>query len=173
MDILYEAYLNNKLELVSFNEKDASLPSSKLVQSCCVKFLFDLSKELAVDHYSQFKKKAGPSWMQLNRTNKLSLKSPFDRNELHDYLNQQLKQLFGYEKVDHRENAIIRWSRKKRDHVDEILVLESLAEEAEWTNYDEDELLVKNEVTNEIMNMLLSETAQVLSEVLSNRTSLY
>lgn len=81
--------------------------------------------------------------------------------------------MFAFEKIERRENSIIKWSRKKRDHVDEILVLECQNEELEWTNYDEDELFVKNEVTNEIMNILLSDTAEVLSNVLNKRTCLY
>lgn len=122
-----------------------------------------------MEHYEKFKIDKGPSWIKVVNKQKLSLNTPFNKTELEKYLNQKLKNLFGYEKVERRENAIIRWSRKKRDHVDEILVLESQAEETEWTNYDKDELLVKNDVTNEIMNMLLSETADLFSSILKKK----
>lgn len=41
------------------------------------------------------------------------------------------------------------------------------AEEKTWTNIDQDELLVKNRITNEIMDLLLKDTAQVLKKSLS------
>lgn len=168
-DVLYSAYLDDNLEGVSFDEQIVDANIFKIVEKGCLKFLFDICKDLAVEHYEKFRVDEGPSWMKLVNKQKLSLNAPFNKEELNRYLNKKLKVLLGYEKVERRENAIIRWSRKKRDHVDEILVLESQAEESEWTSYDKDELYVKNDVTNEIMNMLLSETAEVLSKVLMKK----
>lgn len=168
-DILYNAHLNSNLESVNFEEQTVDENVLKNVEKGCLKFLFDVCKDLAINHYEKFKVDEGPSWMKLVNKQKLSLNTPFNKTELDKYLNKKLKVLLGYEKVERRENAIIRWSRKKRDHVDEILVLESQAEESEWTDYDKDELYVKNDVTNEIMNMLLSETAEVFSTILKKR----
>lgn len=67
------------------------------------------------------------------------------------------------------EKAIQKWSGKKRDHVDEILLRECQEEASEWTNYDVDELIVKNGLTNDIMNMLLIETGHVLQTALDKR----
>lgn len=168
--ILYKAHLDDALEVAAFDEKLAADTFSKNnIEDGSAKFLFDICKELAVEHYAQFKKEIGPSWTHLTKKQKLLFNGPMDKVGLEKYLSKKLRQLFGYEKVELRENAIISWSRKKRDHVDEILVLESQAEESQWTNYDCDELYVKNEVTNEIMNMLLSETAEVLNNVLKKK----
>lgn len=168
-DILYSAYLGNSLEAVNFEDQIIDENVFKNIERHCLKFLFDVCKDLAVEHYEKFKIDEGPSWMKLANKQKLSLNSPFNKEQLKKHLSKKLKILLGYEKVERRENAIIRWSRKKRDHVDEILVLESQAEESEWTNYDRDELYVKNDVTNEIMNMLLCETAEVLSKVIMKK----
>lgn len=168
-NILYNAHVQDKLDSASFNDKQCHI-FDDTVDFSCVKFLFDICKELATEHYGLFRTEQGPSWMHLTKKAKLCVNSPLDKNELEIYLNKKVKELFAFEKVERRENAIIKWSRKKRDHVDEILVLECQDEEAEWTNYDKDELYVKNEVTNEIMNMLLSDTAEVLSKIFKKRT---
>lgn len=167
-NVLYNAHLSNTLADVRCDDQIINESMLKDVDKSCLMFLFDVCKEMAMEHYDKFKTDEGPSWTRIISTQRPQ-NTAFDRDQLRRYLNRKLKVLFGYEKVERRENAIIRWSRKKRDHVDEILVLESQAEESEWTNYDRDELFVKNEVTNEIMNMLLSETAKVLNEVLMKK----
>lgn len=167
---LFRAHLDNNLKNVNFENQTLDDTVLKNVEKGCLKFLFDLCKELAVEHYEKFKTDEGPSWVKLVSKEKLSLNGPFNKVELNGYFKKKLRVLLGYEKIERRENAIIRWSRKKRDHVDEILVLESQAEESEWTSYDRDELNVKNDVTNEIMNMLLSETAEVLSQILKKKS---
>lgn len=40
------------------------------------------------------------------------------------------------------------------------------AEEASWTNYDEDEAAVKTKVASEILDSLLSETVTLVSHIL-------
>lgn len=168
-NILYSAYLANTLEAVSFEEQIIDENLLKNIDKSCLKFLFDVCKDLSIKHYEKFKVDEGPSWMKLTNTQKLSLNTPFNKEQLDKFLNKELKILLGYEKIERRENAIIRWSQKKRDHVDEILVSESQTEESEWTNYDRDELYVKNDVTNEIMKLLLSETAQIFSKILKKK----
>lgn len=170
--ILHEAFLKEYLDSVSLEENESLFTACKPINKQSITFLFDVCKELAIDHYSQFKQETGPLWMHLGKKKKLSLDRPFDEDKLREYLSKKLKQLFGFEKVEHRESAIIKWSRKKRDHVDEILVLEAQAEEPEWTNYDKDELLVKNELTSDILNLLIKESAEVMSKALEKKTKL-
>ncbi|KAJ8919780.1 hypothetical protein NQ315_006309 [Exocentrus adspersus] len=167
--ILHKAYLSNNLDNISISETTLSL-ISKSISKECYKFVFDLCKELSTEHYKQFQKEECAAWLQARKNPKLAVTKPLDVTGLENHLCKKLKELFAYEKPTRRENAIIKWSRKKRDHVDEILVLESQAEEMQWTNYDKDELLVINDVTNDIMNMLLKETGQVLNSVLSKLT---
>ncbi|KAJ8940538.1 hypothetical protein NQ314_010700 [Rhamnusium bicolor] len=170
--ILHKAYLANNLDNISISEKTLGLISKNITKEC-YKFVFDLCKEISKEHYKKFEKEKCPSWLQVAKRPQLTVVKPLDVGGLEKHMNKNLKELFGYEKPERRENAIIKWSRKNRDHVDEILVMESQAEEVQWTSYDKDELLVMNDATNDIMNMLLKETGQVFSKILSKRTYLF
>nr|CAD7257626.1 unnamed protein product [Timema shepardi] len=95
---------------------------------------------------------------------------PRSRDDLHDIVQRQVSQLFGFAPRPGRDNLIVRWSRRKRDCVDDLLMRESHEEEAGWTNYDQDEVTVKNEVTVCILNCLLDETARVFKEIFDKRS---
>lgn len=166
---MHKAYATDNLDNISISENTLSL-ICKNINKECYKFVFDLCKEISREHYKQFEKEECPTWLQVRKNSRLAVIKPLDVTGLEKHMNKKLKELFEYEKPIRRENTIIKWSRKKRDHVDEILVMESQAEETQWTNYDKDELLVMNEVTNEIMNMLLKETGEVFSKILSKQT---
>ncbi|KAG5896300.1 hypothetical protein JTB14_008856 [Gonioctena quinquepunctata] len=167
--ILHKAHLSKNLENISISENTLSLISKNITKEC-YKFVFDLCKEIAKEHYKQFEEEKGPSWLCSNKKNQLAVVRPYDVKRLESQLIEKLRELFGYEKPMRRENALIKWSRKKRDHVDEILVMESQTEEARWTNFDRDELLVMDQVTNEIMDILLKETGKVLNDIFLKRT---
>merc|ERR1719333_1356134 len=62
-----------------------------------------------------------------------------------------------------KENLLVRWAGKKRDRVDEILVRELQEEEAVWVNYSKDEVVVKDQMTDTILNSLVQDTADVFS----------
>ena len=64
-----------------------------------------------------------------------------------------------------RENLLVSWAGKKRDRVDEILVRELQEEEALWTNYNEDEVLVKDQMTEQMLDFLISDTAMVFANI--------
>ena len=64
-----------------------------------------------------------------------------------------------------RENLLVSWAGKKRDRVDEILVRELQEEEALWTNYNEDEVLVKDQMTEALLDSLISDTAMVFAKI--------
>ena len=64
-----------------------------------------------------------------------------------------------------RENLLVSWAGKKRDRVDEILVRELQEEEALWTNYNEDEVLVKDQITEALLDSLISDTAMVFANI--------
>ena len=64
-----------------------------------------------------------------------------------------------------RENLLISWAGKKRDRVDEILVRELQEEEALWTNYNEDEVMVKDQMTEALLDSLISDTAKVFADI--------
>jgi len=78
--------------------------------------------------------------------------------------------LFGLRPRVAQESLLVRWSRKKRDHVDEILVGESQAEEAEWTRYDNETVQVKNELTSCLLDSLIQETASAFSDIIAKKS---
>ncbi|KAF5279776.1 hypothetical protein FQR65_LT03307 [Abscondita terminalis] len=168
--ILHKAAATNTIKDIVLKENSKKyLELKSNVEGQCYEFIFDLSKEFALDHYKQFEPDTGPSWMHLQKKSKLAIGRPFDQTGLQKFISKKVKQVLGHEVVVSKENLKHKWSGKKRDHVDELLVVECQAEEAEWTNYDRDELIVKDELTKEIMNMLLSETGQVLNNILSKK----
>ena len=58
-----------------------------------------------------------------------------------------------------------RWSQKRRDRVDQILVRELHSEESAWTDYAADEATVKNQLTDALMDMLIQDTADIFQKI--------
>lgn len=166
--ILHKAYLSSNLDHISMSENTLNLITKDIAKEK-YKFVFDLCKNICKDHYMQFDIEKCPTWLQVSVKPQLLIKKTFDVTELEKHISKKLRELFGYETPQRRENSIIKWSRKKRDHVDEVLVVECQAEDEQWINYEKDELLIMNEVTNEIMNFLISDTADVIGEIFSKR----
>ncbi|XP_076263015.1 uncharacterized protein LOC143198003 isoform X3 [Rhynchophorus ferrugineus] len=166
--IIHKAYVSNNLDNISISDKTLSL-IAKNINKGCYKYVFNLCKDIAIDHYGQFLDETpGPSWMRPEERSFSFEQKPLDGNGLQQLMNKKLLELFGFQKQEvRRENAIMKWSRKKRDHVDEVLIREMQAEEKSWTNTEKDELLVKNRITNEIMDLLLRDTVQVLKKTIS------
>ena len=73
--------------------------------------------------------------------------------------------LLGFERRAARENLVVRWSQKRRDRVDQILVRELHAEEASWRDYTTDEAAVKDQVADAIADMLVEDLAKELKEL--------
>ncbi|KOC71085.1 Centrosome-associated protein 350 [Habropoda laboriosa] len=125
-------------------------------------FLFDLCKETIAEVYQAEYEKPGPSWTKPNVKTKPIMKVPRNIEELNAYVNKEVATLFGFKTRLQRENMVMRWSRKRRDRVDELLAREAQAEEDEWTKFHHDELAVKNGLTVTILDTLLMETVNVV-----------
>ena len=70
----------------------------------------------------------------------------------------------------YRGKPVNKWNvRKKKDHVDAVLVEELQEEESDWINYDNDELAVKMQLTDTIFESLLADTVSTLNKVFSKR----
>ena len=76
---------------------------------------------------------------------------------------QEVLILFSFEKRSTKESLIVRWSQKKRDRVDEILVRELHAEEKSWIDYSADEKQVKQTLSETIFNLILQDTLKNVS----------
>lgn len=125
-------------------------------------FLFDLCKETVAEIYRAEYEKPGPSWTKPNVKTKPTMKIPKTIEELTEYVGKEVATLFGFKTKLQRENMVMRWSRKRRDRVDELLAREAQAEEDEWTKFHHDELAVKNGLTVAILDTLVMETANVV-----------
>ncbi|KAK2584435.1 hypothetical protein KPH14_006815 [Odynerus spinipes] len=125
-------------------------------------FLFDLCKETISEVYQAEYEKPGPSWTKPNVKTKPAMKIPKTMEELHEYVSKEVATLFGFKTKLQRENMVMRWSRKRRDRVDELLAREAQAEEDEWTKFHHDELAVKNGLTVAILDTLIMETTSVV-----------
>lgn len=125
-------------------------------------FLFDLCKETIAEVYQAEYEKPGPSWTKPSVKTRPMMKIPKSIDELNEYVNKEVATLFGFKTKLQRENMVMRWSRKRRDRVDELLAREAQAEEDEWTKFHHDELAVKNGLTVAILDTLIMETVNVV-----------
>ena len=72
------------------------------------------------------------------------------KEDLLSYAERQVKVIFGFEPLVQKENFLIRWSRKKKDVVGELIVQDSLEEEVEWTDFSTEENVIKNQISEQI-----------------------
>ncbi|XP_059470361.1 centrosome-associated protein 350-like isoform X2 [Neocloeon triangulifer] len=122
------------------------------------RFLSDLGKQLVEEAYSLPEENLSP-WLEpasVKRRNELL--RPKSLQELQLRVENQVCNLFGFTERRRKEKLIIRWSRKRRDHVDELLVREAQEEEQAWTNYEMDEAAVKSQLVDTIFNQVLRDT---------------
>lgn len=138
---------------------------------CYKVFLFDLAKHIISEVLNSEKDEEKLPWMRTSeRLSKYKCKR-IDRTfeSLNEYVIKKVLILFGFRQKVGKESLIVRWSRKKRDHVDELLVSESQEEESQWTRYDKDQVTVKNEVTTAILDTLIDDTVQVLVNIFNKK----
>jgi hypothetical protein len=129
------------------------------------KLVFDLVKDIVKEACGSTRETPCAPWEWPAFSHKRSKPLPRSKEMLQDMVLKQVLVLFGFAPKAYKEKLVIRWSRKKRDYVDEILMKESHEEESAWTNYDEDEVTVKNEITLGILDSLLDETVQVILDI--------
>ena len=89
-----------------------------------------------------------------------------NENSIVDLITREVMVAFNHEKRSQKENMIIRWSQKKRDRVDQVLVRELHAEEPSWTNYEEDEAQVKSDLAQVIMDNLINDTVTAFKRIM-------
>lgn len=143
----------------SIKEKNENVRRDRRIYNT---FLFDLCKETVAEAYRTEYEKPGPSWTKPNVKTKPTMKIPRSVEELTEYVNKEVATLFGFKTKLQRENMVMRWSRKRRDRVDELLAREAQAEEDEWTKFHHDELAVKNGLTVAILDSLVMETVNMV-----------
>ncbi|KAF4517765.1 hypothetical protein B566_EDAN002970 [Ephemera danica] len=169
VETLYHARLAGRdLETV----QAAWTPGAEEESEACVaykQFIFDLCKELLQEAYCCSDKES-PPWLEPPAVHKRKkLLMPKSLENLQNRVEEKVMGLLGFSTRVRREKLIIRWSRKRRDHVDELLVREAQEEEQAWTNYELDEAAVKSQISDAIMNMLLTETATAVEKTVASK----
>lgn len=129
------------------------------------KLVFDSVKDMVKEAYGWTRENPCAPWEWPAFSHKRIKQLPRSKEMLQDTVLKQVLVMFGFAPKAYKEKLVVRWSRKKRDYVDEILMRESHEEESAWTNYEEDEVTVKNEITLVILDSLLDETVQVILDI--------
>ncbi|XP_037001521.2 centrosome-associated protein 350 isoform X5 [Artibeus jamaicensis] len=133
--------------------------------------VFDLTKEIFEEIFAEDPNLNQPVWMKPCRINSSyfrRVKNPNDLDEIKNFIATEVLKLFSLKKEPNHKTdwqKMMKFGRKKRDRVDHILVQELHEEEAQWVNYDEDELCVKMQLADGIFETLIRDTIDVLNRI--------
>ncbi|XP_033728999.1 centrosome-associated protein 350-like isoform X2 [Pecten maximus] len=145
------------------NNNDVDSKSRRVFE----KLLFDSTGDIIRDIYREEDQDGTCAWKQTKRTRQKYFRGanpPTTIDVLKPIVQKAVIEILGLNgsrKVDKN-----RWSvRKKKDHVDNILVEELREEEPDWVNYDDDETAVKMQLTEAIFETLLTDTVQTMNKI--------
>ncbi|XP_023609769.1 centrosome-associated protein 350 isoform X4 [Myotis lucifugus] len=133
--------------------------------------VFDLTKEIFEEIFAEDPNLNQPVWMKPCRINSnyfRRVKNPNNLDEIKSFIATEVLKLFSLKKEPNHKTdwqKMMKFGRKKRDRVDHILVQELHEEEAQWVNYDEDELCVKMQLADGIFETLIRDTIDVLNQI--------
>ncbi|XP_036700668.1 centrosome-associated protein 350 isoform X3 [Balaenoptera musculus] len=133
--------------------------------------VFDLTKEIFEEIFAEDPNLNQPVWMKPCRINSSyfrRVKNPDNLDEIQNFIATEVLKLFSLKKEPNHKTdwqKMMKFGRKKRDRVDHILVQELHEEEAQWVNYDEDELCVKMQLADGIFETLIRDTIDVLNQI--------
>nr|XP_009671037.1 PREDICTED: centrosome-associated protein 350 isoform X2 [Struthio camelus australis] len=135
------------------------------------KAVFDLTREIFGEIFAEDPNLNQPIWMKPCRIASAyfrRVKDPNDLDEIKSFIAAEVLKLFSLRKEPNHKTdwqKMMKFGRKKRDRVDHILVQELHEEEAQWVNYDEDELCVKMQLADGIFEALIRDTVEVLNQI--------
>ena len=110
-----------------------------------------------------------PPWLPPLPLDKLNFLAPGSLEDLKTRVaHEVVKDLKLVPRVS-REALMVRWSGKKRDRVDEILVRELQEEEALWTDYINEEAVVKQQMGDALLELLITDTANTFSAIFKRK----
>ncbi|KAL2301463.1 hypothetical protein Nmel_010849 [Mimus melanotis] len=150
------------------------------------KVVFDLTREIFGEIFAEDPNLNQPIWMKPCRIASAYFRRVKDPNDLDEikssvqncqddldliksnFIAAEVLKLFSLRKEPNHKTdwqKMMKFGRKKRDRVDHILVQELHEEEAQWVNYDEDELCVKMQLADGIFEALIRDTVDVLNQI--------
>ncbi|XP_072344844.1 uncharacterized protein [Scyliorhinus torazame] len=96
-----------------------------------------------------------------------------DKREVKSLIQGRLAKLLNLDRNDlemkRKIQKLTKYCKSKRDHVDIILIQELQEEEYQWLAYADDELTVKMKLTEDIFNILIHDTVDVLNTICNRR----
>lgn len=145
-------------------------PSTMLYKT----LIFDLTLQLYCElkEFKELQSKSREPWLKRTRKtfSKFTRKALLDeKNEFHEMVSEHVCACIG---LQTGRPSLTELKRKlplnleKKDYVDAILVEELRQEEGQWVNYDEDELKVKFQLADNILESLLEETVEIINKIL-------
>ncbi|XP_048457867.1 centrosome-associated protein 350 isoform X2 [Rhincodon typus] len=133
--------------------------------------VFNLTREIFTEMFAEDPSASQPPWMKPSRISSAFFRrarNPRNLNEVKIFISNEVMKLFGFNQEQNQKTdwqKMMKFGRKKRDRVDHILVQELHEEEAQWVNYDEDELCVKMQLADGIFDALIKDTINVLNQI--------
>uniref|UniRef100_A0A3B3ZSC9 CAP-Gly domain-containing protein n=1 Tax=Periophthalmus magnuspinnatus TaxID=409849 RepID=A0A3B3ZSC9_9GOBI len=155
-------------------------PNSEDQEAVCLRSykmaVFDLTWEILQDVFAEDPNVDQPQWVKPQRVKSSSfhkVRTAGDISRIQKFVTTEVLKLYGLAKDQYQRTdwpKMLKFGRKKRDRVDNILVQELHEEESQWVNYDEDELFVKMQLADSIFDALLKDTANVLTQIYDKRS---
>ncbi|KAM6963142.1 centrosome-associated protein 350 [Aplochiton taeniatus] len=141
--------------------------------------VYDLTWELLQEIYGEDPGSQHPQWVKPRRANssyshRVRTPAGADLSMVQAYVTSEVLKLYRLKKDNNQKTdwqKMLKFGRKKRDRVDHILVQELHEEEAQWVDYDEDELFVKQQLADSIFEALLKDTADAFTHIHNARTA--
>ncbi|KAM7012736.1 centrosome-associated protein 350 [Tautogolabrus adspersus] len=141
------------------------------------KAVYDLTWEMLQEIYAENSNSDQPQWVKPRRTKSSffhRVRTAGEITKVQEFITAEVLKLYRLTKDQSQKTdwqKMLKFGRKKRDRVDHILVQELHEEEAQWVNYDEDELFVKMQLADSIFDALLKDTANVLTLICDKRAN--
>jgi len=156
------------LALETYGEVDE--PSTMLYKT----LIFDLTLQLYCEskEFRQLQAKPRPSWLKRPRKTFSKFTRQVHLEEVQTFPDLVSDHVCSCIGLQSGRPSLVQLKRKlplnleKKDYVDAVLVDELRQEEGQWVNYDEDELRVKFQLADNILESLLEETVEILNKTL-------
>lgn len=88
-------------------------------------------------------------------------KAPLSREGILEQVQHQILVEFNQRPRFQKDNLLTKWSQRKSDRVDEILVKELQLEEKHWSDFGQEEVQVKRQTADAILDLLIGETVEL------------
>ncbi|MEQ2271315.1 hypothetical protein XENORESO_002505 [Xenotaenia resolanae] len=156
-------------------KESSSQDQEALSISSYKKAVYDLTWEILKEIFAEDPNTDQPQWVKPRQVKSSfihKVKTSGDINKTQEFITEEVLNLYSLtqdqsQKTDWQK--MLKFGRKKRDRVDHILVQELHEEEAQWVNYDEDELFVKIQLADSIFEALLKDTANTFTLISDKR----